>query len=145
MLGNNSFPRSLGNLSREDYLTIVLIALVRQCKGEIHLPADAFENIDSGVRLTTDWDTQTQQLVLRTGSPSMMIFEVKAPKWNGQATTTVPPYQAAGASTNHRVMNEEQILEALTRRVKQEQMREWREQGARAVAQMPGPQAPDDG
>lgn len=142
MIGNNAFPRSLGNLSREDYLTILLIALVRQCKGEVHLPADAFEEIDSGIKLTTDWDTAGQKLILRTGSPSMMVFEVKAPKWQSQQPPVQPHLVSANTNGSHRVMDEEQMYQVFEKWNQAKRMREWRDQGAAVVANMP-PARPD--
>lgn len=133
----NSFPRTQGTLSRESYLTLLMLALVEQVGGEIRIFADIFEKVDSGGKLTIDWDTSAQQLVIRAGSPSLVVAEVRGSGWT-QPTAAQPSQPAPPAS--HRVMTEDQLIERLAQRVQKDNLRQWREQGAAAVAGMPPPE-----
>jgi hypothetical protein len=137
----NSFPRTQGALSRESYLTLLLLALVEQAGGELRIGAQSLENLDSGGKLLCDWDVAAQQCVIRAGSPSLVVAEVRGSGWT---TTNPTPMQPASPPdpAKHRVMTEDQIIDAMAKRVQSERMREWREQGAATVANMPPPDEP---
>ncbi len=133
-----AFPRTQGALSRESYLTLLLIALVDQAGGEIHLSAQSLDACESGGRLLIDWDTAAQQLVIRAGSPSLVVAEVRGTGWTTtQPAAPQPPSPAPPSS--HRVMTEDQILKVIEERMRADAMRQWRQQGADAVASMPPP------
>lgn len=57
---------SRGNASLESYLVKIIAALCRQAGGEIRIRGDMIDVIDQPVTLLKDWDTKTQELVLRT-------------------------------------------------------------------------------
>lgn len=128
-----TFPRTRGTMPTETYLTLLILALVEQTGGELHLSAESVEKIDSGARLLVDWDSPSQKLIIRAGSPSLVVSEVRG-AWQ---TTTQPQVQSP--PSNHRVMTEEEILSRLQKRMQDDQMKQWREQGAAAVAGMPEP------
>lgn len=130
----NAFPRTQGALSRESYLTLLLLGLIHQAGGELHLTAESLEKLDSGGTLLVDWDIPTQQLVLRAGSPALVIAPVKGSGWQSTTPTSLSPDSERG---KHRVMTEDQILSDMAKRIANENMRKWREQGAAAVANMP--------
>jgi hypothetical protein len=136
----NSFPRTQGSLSRESYLTLLLLALVNQAGGELRISAQSLEALDSGGKLLCDWDVASQQCVIRVGTPSLVVAEVRGSGW----TTTTPTAQPSAPSdpSKHRVMTEDQILEAMTKRMQAQRMREWKDQGAAVVAGMPPPEEP---
>lgn len=129
-----TFPRTRGNMPTETYLTLLLLALVEQAGGEMHLSAQSLESIDSGAKILVDWDSPSQKLIIRAGSPSLVVSEVKG-AWQ---STTQPQVQTAPA--NHRVVTEEDLIARIQKKVQDDQMKIWREQGAAAVAGMPGPE-----
>ncbi len=135
----NAFPRAQGALSRESYLTLLLLALVEQVGGELRLSANSFDKLDSGGKLTIDWDTAAQQLVIRAGSPTLIVAEVRGAGWTSPQSQQP---QAPAPSASHRVMTEDQLIERLAKRVQNDNLRQWREQGAAAVAGMPPPDEP---
>jgi hypothetical protein len=135
----NAFPRTQGALSRESYLTLLLLGLIDQAGGELRISAQSLEKLDSGGKVLIDWDLPAQQVVLRTGSPSLVVAEVRGSGWTAQPSQT--PTQSS-ESSKHRVMTEDQILAAMEKRVRDDQLRQWREQGAAAVAGMPPPEEP---
>ncbi len=55
-----------GDASLESYLVKIIAALCRQAGGEIRIRGDLVDVIDQPVTLLKDWDTRTQELVLRT-------------------------------------------------------------------------------
>lgn len=55
-----------GEASLESYLVKIIAALCRQNGGEIRIKGDQIDVIDQPVTLLKDWDTKTQELVLRT-------------------------------------------------------------------------------
>jgi hypothetical protein len=57
---------SRGNASLESYLVKIIAALCRQAGGEIRIRGDMIDIIDQPVTLLKDWDSKTQELVLRT-------------------------------------------------------------------------------
>lgn len=134
----DAFPRTQGTLSRESYLTLLLLGLIDQAGGELRITSQSLENLSSGGTLLVDWDLQAQQLVLRAGSPSLVIAPVKGTGWTASTTATSPSSPAE--SKHHRVMTEDQILADMAKRIQNDQMREWRKQGAAAVAGMPPPE-----
>jgi len=137
----DAFPRTQGSLSRESYLTLLLLALIGQVGGELHIPASIFEKIDSGGKLLVDWDTAAQQLVLRSGSPSLVVAEVRGSGWTKPATLAQTPIASSAADpSKHRVLTEEDIIQRIQQRVQTDRMREWRESGTAAVAGMPEPE-----
>lgn len=134
----NAFPRTQGALSRESYLTLLLLALIDQAGGELRISAQSLEKLDSGGKVLIDWDVPNQQAVLRTGSPSLVVAEVRGQGW----TSTTPTAQPSSTPdpAKHRVMTEDQILEAMSRKMQAERMREWKQQTSSAVAGMPEPE-----
>lgn len=134
----DAFPRTQGELSRESYLTLLLLALIDQVGGELHIPAQVFEKIDSGGKLLVDWDTAAQQLVLRAGSPSLVVAEVRGSGWTMKQPATQLP--SPTDPSKHRVLTEEDIIQRIQQRVQADRMREWKESGAAAVAGMPEPE-----
>src|ERR1700687_3187875 len=101
----NSFPRTQGALSRETYLTLLLLAIVEQVGGEVRIFPEFLEKPDAGGKITIDWDTSAQPLVIRGGSPGMIVAEVRGSGW------TTPPKQVGQTEqappASHRVMTEE--------------------------------------
>lgn len=134
---SNTFPRTQGTLSRDTYLTLLLLALVHQAGGELHLSAESLEKIDNGGRLLVDWDSAAQQLVIRAGSPSLVVAEVRGTGWTTPQPTAQQP-QAPPSS--HRVMTEDEMLDRITKRIQADRMREWRQAGSATVASMPPPE-----
>jgi hypothetical protein len=57
---------SRGNASLESYLVKIIAALCRQAGGEIRIRGDLIDVIDQPVTLLKDWDSRSQELVLRT-------------------------------------------------------------------------------
>jgi hypothetical protein len=55
-----------GELSLEAYLVRILAALCRQNGGEIRIKGELVDAINEPTTLLKDWDTHTQELVLRT-------------------------------------------------------------------------------
>jgi hypothetical protein len=132
----NAFPRTQGALSRESYLTLLLLGLIDQAGGELRISAQSLEKLDSGGKVLIDWDLPAQQVVLRTGSPSLVVAEVRGSGWTQPSQ---PQPTQSSESSRHRVMTEEQILAAMEKRMRDDQLRQWREQGAAVVANMPEP------
>lgn len=134
----DAFPRTQGALSRESYLTLLLLALIDQAGGELRISAQSLEKLDSGGNLLIDWDTMAQQCVLRVGSPSLVVAQVRGTGWSKIAPSpqpsSLPPDPA-----KHRVMTEDQLIDRMAKRIQQDQLRQWRESGAAAVAGMPPP------
>ena len=137
----DSFPRTQGTLSRESYLTLLLLALIDQAGGELHIAAQQFDKLDSGGKLLVDWDTPAQHLVLRAGSPSLVVAEVRGSGWTKPATSPTAQPSPLDPS-KHRVLTEEDIIQRIQQRVQADRMREWRDQGAAAVSSMPPPEEP---
>ena len=137
----NSFPRTQGTLSRESYLTLLLLALIDQAGGELRISAQSLEKLDSGGKVLIDWDMASQQAILRLGSPSLVVAEVRGQGWT-TTTASLPSTTSPSDPAKHRVMTEEQILEAMTKKIQAQRMREWRESGAAAVSGMPPPEEP---
>jgi hypothetical protein len=137
----NSFPRTQGTLSRESYLTLLLLALIEQVGGELRIDGISLEKLDSGGTLLVDWDIPTQQCVLRSGSSALVIAPVRGSGWT---TSTSTPTQSSQSSdpSKHRVMTEDQILERVAAKVRADQLRQWRDQGAAVVASMSPPDEP---
>jgi hypothetical protein len=136
----NSFPRTQGSLSRESYLTLLLLALVNQVGGELRIAAQSLEALDSGGKLLVDWDVAAQQCIIRAGSPSLVVAEVRGSGWT--STTPISPSAMPSTPSQHRVMTEDQILSDVTKRMQADLLRKWREAGAAAVAGMPAPEEP---
>jgi hypothetical protein len=138
----NTFPRTQGTLSREQYLTLLLLALLEQQPGrELRIGVQALEKVDSGGRLLTDWDSENQYLVLRVGSPSLVVCEVRGSGWTSLSPSQPAQQPPTEDKTKHRSpLSDEQILEVLRAAKANERMREWRSQGAAAVANMPEPE-----
>src|SRR5882762_1015915 len=133
----NSFPRTQGALSRESYLTLLLLALIEQAGGELRISAQSLESLDSGGKVLIDWDVAQQQAVIRSGSPSLVVAEVRGSGWT--STTPIAPPASSVDPSKHRVMTEEQIITKMAERVRSENLKNWREQGAAVVAGMPPP------
>jgi hypothetical protein len=55
-----------GELSLEAYLVRILAALCRQNGGELRIKGELVDAINEPTTLLKDWDTRTQELVLRT-------------------------------------------------------------------------------
>jgi len=53
-------------LSLEAYLVRILAALCRQAGGELRIKGELVDAINEPTTLLKDWDTRTQELVLRT-------------------------------------------------------------------------------
>jgi hypothetical protein len=138
-----TFPRTQGTLPRDTYLTLLLLALVDQAGGELHLSASALERLDNNAKLLTDWDTSAQQLIIRSATSSLVISEVRGAGWLTNPTAPSPPSPTPpGPSATHSVMTEEALVKKLEERLRADAMRQWREQGSAAVAGMPPPDEP---
>jgi len=135
-----AFPRTQGALSRESYLTLLLLALIDQTGGELRISAQSLEKLDSGGKVLIDWDTAAQQCVIRSGSPSLVVAEVRGSGWTTTSPNLSPPATLPDSTKKHRVMSEEEILADLAKRMQSQRMREWRESGAAAVSTMPEPE-----
>src|SRR5215469_15044587 len=110
----NAFPRTQGSLSRESYLTLLLLAMIEQAGGELRISSPALEKIESGGTLLVDWDLNAQQVVLRSGSAALVIAPVRGSGWTTTTSTTqTSPSPQPSERSRHRVMNEEEILEDL--------------------------------
>jgi hypothetical protein len=135
----NAFPRTQGTLSQESYLTLLLLALVDQAGGELRISAQALEKLDSGGKILVDWDTINQQCVIRAGTPGLVVAEVRGSGWT---KSPQPPAQAPASQdpAKHHIMTEEKIIERAAQMLRNDQLRQWREQGAAAVATMPPPE-----
>jgi len=141
----NSFPRTQGQLSREAYLTLLILALLHQTGGELRINALNLEAVDSGGKLLVDWDAAAQQAVLRVGSPTLVVAEVRGSGWTTLSPQPVPspPQPSPNDPTKHRSpLTDEQIAKILADWKASQRMKEWREQGATAVANMPPPEEP---
>lgn len=57
---------SRGDTSLESYLVKIIAAICRERGGEIRIRGDLIDVIDQPVTLLKDWDSKTQELVLRT-------------------------------------------------------------------------------
>lgn len=134
----NSFPRTQGALSQESYLTLLLLALVSQAGGELRISAQSMEALDSGGKLLVDWDTSNQQCVIRAGSAGLVVAEVRGSGWTKSPQPSTPSISPSDPS-KHRVMDEEEIIKRAAQMLRADQLRQWREQGAAAVAGMPPP------
>jgi hypothetical protein len=55
-----------GELSLEAYLVRILAALCRQNGGELRIKGELVDQINEPTTLLKDWDSKTQELVLRT-------------------------------------------------------------------------------
>src|ERR1035437_3232817 len=55
-----------GELSLEAYLVRILAAMCRQSGGEIRIKGELVDAINEPTTLLKDWDSRTQELVLRT-------------------------------------------------------------------------------
>ena len=132
-----TFPRTQGAISQESYLTLVLLAMLEQAGGELRISSQSLEKVDSGGKLLIDWDVPSQQLVIRAASPSLVIAQVRGTGWTTQPAAPSP--QPQPSTSAHRVITEEDIIKKLEERMRKDMMRQWREQGAAAVADMPGP------
>ena len=135
----NAFPRTQGALSRESYLTLLLLALVDQAGGELRISAQSLEKLDSGGKVLIDWDVPNQQAVIRSGSPSLVVAEVRGSGWTSATST---PTTLSPEPAKHRVMTEDQIIAKMAERIRSDNLKTWREQGAAAVAGMPPPDEP---
>lgn len=127
-------------LSNEQYLTILLLALLEQCEGELRISARALDSLDKGARLVTDWDVDSQQLIIRRGSTSAMMLEVSG--WQRLKQPQASPAPASPPSS-HRVMTEDRARELLDQRRREELLRTWRTQGAEVLSEMPEPSSPE--
>ena len=141
-----------GSLSKESYLTLVMAALVQQAGGELRINPQALEAIDGNVNILIDWDVKSQQLVVRTASSSLFISSVRGNAWTSQnlpssrdarpslqsaVTPSSPPPESP--TSRHRVRNEEEVFQYLEAKMRNEMMRQWREQGATAMEGLPPP------
>jgi len=124
-------------LNNEQYLTILLLALLKQTGGELHIEARILESVDIQGKLVTDWDTEAQQLVLRPASRSVQVFE--APRvW--QQPISTPASSESSTNARHRVMTEERAAQMLAQKYRDEQIRQWKEQTGQAMNEMPPPE-----
>lgn len=57
---------SRGDLSLEAYLVRIVAAMCRQAGGEIRIKGELVDMINEPTTLLKDWDSHTQELVLRT-------------------------------------------------------------------------------
>lgn len=139
----NSFPRTQGQLSREQYLTLLLLALLNQSGGELHISAQSLEAVDSGGKLLVDWDAAAQQAVLRVGSPTLVVAEVRGSGWTALSPQPAQPSQPSPPNdpSKHRSpLSDEQIAKILADWRAKQNMKIWREEGAAVVANMPEPE-----
>ena len=137
----NSFPRTQGQLSREQYLTLLLLALLNQTGGELRISAKNLESVDSGGKLLVDWDTENQQAVLRIGSPTLVVAEVKGAGWTQVTPSPQPSPQNPADPTKHAIIDDARLAQFLEKFFERDRMRQWREQGNAAVSNMPEPGA----
>jgi hypothetical protein len=73
------------------YVCRILAAIIRKSKtGEIRISGADVDAIDEKVLILKDWSTETQEVVLRLGSPFHEIYQVlpEAPKQWTQPTTS---------------------------------------------------------
>lgn len=87
-----SFPRDRGNYSPQVYSTLLLIAAIKQHGGELRLPALLLESVKGGESVMHDYDSSTQELVLRCGSAAANLLALpQEDKWEAPARPLQPP------------------------------------------------------
>jgi ABC-type antimicrobial peptide transport system ATPase subunit len=70
-----------GNLSPEAYLVRILAGIVRQSGGEVRIKAELIDHIGEATFLIKEWDSHTQELVLRAGMHQFSeVFRVNPEK-----------------------------------------------------------------
>lgn len=137
-----AFPKIRGQLSREQFLTLLLVAIVQQCDGEVHIPGRVLDTLDDSVKLVVDWDPDSQQAILRSGSSSLVIAEVRGAGWRPSPTLAQPLAVGQVASpdaTKHAVADEARIVDYIQKAWQRERMNEWKSQGADILSKMPEP------
>lgn len=137
----NSFPRTQGQLSREQYLTLLLLALLEQQPDKLlTISAPNLEKVDSGGKLLVDWDSPTQTCILRIGTPSLVVAEVRGSGWTTLNRQPAQQPSPADDPAKHRPpLTDQQIVDFVEKMKSEARMKEWRREGADAVANMPPP------
>ena len=137
---NITFPRIRHPLSREQFYTLLLAALIEQTGGELRINAQSLESLDDSIKIVIDWSSESQQAILRVGTDSLVVAEVRGAGWT-QVTPTEQPSSRPDPA-KHAVADETRIQDFLEKWWQKRRMQEWREQGASAVANMPEPETP---
>ena len=82
---------SRGELSVEAYLVRIIAGLCRQNGGEIRVKGEIVDTVGEPTALLKEWDSKTQEIVLRTGVGSFTeVFKV-IPERQIRQTIPVPP------------------------------------------------------
>jgi len=67
---------SRGSESVESYLTRVLAALCRQSNGEVRLKGATLDSVPGDEKISVDWDSAQQELVIRAITPYGEVYYV---------------------------------------------------------------------
>lgn len=82
---------SRGELSVEAYLVRIIAGLCRQNGGELRVKGEIVDTVGEPTALLKEWDSKTQEIVLRTGVGSFTeVFKV-IPERQVRQTIPVPP------------------------------------------------------
>jgi hypothetical protein len=138
-----SFPRDRGDLSPQVYATLLLIAAVRLHGGELRLPAIMLEDVRGGMSILHDFDSTTQELVLRCGSVSANLLALpQEEKWatkpNPLPAKPLPTFSdrlnatSASAST----LDNERVAELERQKGRENLMRDLRQRRSSTLQEM---------
>jgi hypothetical protein len=90
-----------GELSLEAYLVRILAALCRQSGGELRIKGELVDAINEPTTLLKDWDSRTQELVLRTHMGSFgEVFRVVPEKQPTKEVIAADPIRKAEDQPN---------------------------------------------
>src|SRR5579863_1432697 len=92
---------SRGDLSLEAYLVRILAALCRQNGGELRIKGELVDSINEPTTLLKDWDSRTQELVLRTHMGSFgEVFRVVPEKQPTKEVIAADPIRKQPEESN---------------------------------------------
>jgi hypothetical protein len=89
-----------GTAKLDAYLTRILAALAKKAGGELRISAAEIAVLDERVTLVRDFDEQTQEVVLRWGSPACEVYRVAGDAaWQTTPRTVAPVAEPATPAT----------------------------------------------
>jgi|ERR1035437_3346015 hypothetical protein len=115
-----------GELSLEAYLVRILAAMCRQSGGEIRIKGELVDAINEPTTLLKDWDSRTQELVLRTHlgtfgevfrvtpekQPTKEVIAADPLRKQAQAEEPLPiPFQGASTLNDGKLADLEKVLD----------------------------------
>jgi hypothetical protein len=80
-----------GNLGVEAYLVRLLAAIVRQAGGELRVRGDLVDAVGEPTALIKEWDSRTQEIVLKAGMHSFTEVYRVIPEKQAQPTVVERP------------------------------------------------------